>query len=40
MIVAILENSEDESEIRRSFQGFWAYQLAGLAGLTKWVRHG
>lgn len=40
MIVAILESAQDEAEIRRAFQGFWAYQLAGLAGLTKWVRYG
>lgn len=40
VIVSILENCSDEAEIRRAFQGFWAYQLAGLAGLTKWVSHG
>jgi len=36
-IVAILEAHEDEASIRSAFQGFWSYQLAGLAGFTKWV---
>ena len=36
-IVAILEAHEDEAAIRDAFQGFWSYQLAGLAGFTKWV---
>jgi AcrR family transcriptional regulator len=40
MVVAILESSSNEVDMRRAFQGFWAYQLAGLAGLTKWVSHG
>ncbi len=37
-IVAILENHPDERDIRRAFQGFWSYQLAGLAGFDKWVQ--
>ena len=36
-IVAILETHEDEASIRNAFQGFWSYQLAGLAGFTRWV---
>jgi AcrR family transcriptional regulator len=36
-IVAILEAHEDEAAIRNAFQGFWSYQLAGLAGFTRWV---
>ncbi|HEX8699896.1 MAG TPA: helix-turn-helix domain-containing protein [Myxococcaceae bacterium] len=36
-IVAILEAHEDEASIRNAFQGFWSYQLAGLAGFTRWV---
>jgi AcrR family transcriptional regulator len=36
-IVAILEAHEDEASIRDAFQGFWSYQLAGLAGFSKWV---
>lgn len=36
-IVAILEGHEYEAAIRSAFQGFWSYQLAGLAGFTKWV---
>lgn len=39
MIVAILESDSDEASIRLAFQGFWTYQLAGLAGLSKWVHH-
>lgn len=39
VIVSILESYADEAEIRHAFQGFWSYQLAGLAGLTKWVSH-
>lgn len=37
-IVAILESSADPAEIREAFAGFWSYQLAGLAGFTKWVQ--
>lgn len=37
IIVAILEAHEDEASIRAAFQGFWSYQLAGLAGFSKWV---
>jgi AcrR family transcriptional regulator len=36
-IVSILEAHEDEASIRNAFQGFWSYQLAGLAGFSKWV---
>lgn len=36
-IVSILEAHEDEASIRHAFQGFWSYQLAGLAGFSKWV---
>jgi AcrR family transcriptional regulator len=36
-IVAILEQHEDEREIADAFTGFWSYQLAGLAGFTKWA---
>lgn len=39
VIVAILESYAEETAIRHAFQGFWSYQLAGLAGLTKWVSH-
>ena len=38
-IVAILESHAQPHEIRQAFAGFWSYQLAGLAGFTKWVRH-
>jgi AcrR family transcriptional regulator len=37
-IVAILEHSDDEKQIRTAFAGFWSYQLAGLAGFTRWVQ--
>lgn len=36
-IVAILEAHEDEASIRNAFEGFWSYQLAGLAGFRRWV---
>lgn len=36
-IVAILEEHHDGSQIQHAFSGFWSYQLAGLAGFTKWV---
>ncbi len=36
-IVSILEAHTDEAAIRHAFQGFWSYQLAGLAGFSKWV---
>lgn len=38
-IVAILETYQDEAQIRAAIAGFWSYQLAGLAGFTKWVTH-
>lgn len=37
VIVSILESYRDEAEIRRAFEGFWSYQLAGLAGFSRWV---
>jgi AcrR family transcriptional regulator len=36
-IVAILERARTPQEIEQSFAGFWSYQLAGLAGLKRWV---
>lgn len=36
-IVSILEAHEDEASIRNAFEGFWSYQLAGLAGFSRWV---
>ena len=36
-IVAILEQHEDEAEIRAAFAAFWSFQLAGLAGFTQGV---
>jgi AcrR family transcriptional regulator len=36
-IVAILERYSAEDDIRRAFAGFWSFQLAGLAGFTRWV---
>jgi AcrR family transcriptional regulator len=36
-IVTILEECESEEQITESFAGFWSYQLAGLAGFTKWA---
>lgn len=40
MIVAILETYQDEPDVRMAFDGFWKYQLAGLAELGKWMtRH-
>lgn len=37
MVVRILEVHEDPDAVRRAFAAFWAYQLAGLAGLREWV---
>lgn len=37
-IVSILESHADEAQIRKAFQGFWSYQLAGLSGFAKWVQ--
>lgn len=37
-IVSILESHSDEAQIRKAFQGFWSYQLAGLSGFTTWVQ--
>lgn len=36
-IVSILGAHETEPQIREAFAGFWSYQLAGLAGLSKWA---
>lgn len=36
-IVAILEERRSEAAIREAFEAFWSYQLAGLAGLERWV---
>ena len=36
-IVAILEHQRSEAEVRAAFATFWAYQLAGLAGLEEGV---
>lgn len=38
-LVHILSTYADEERIRESFAAFWSYQLAGLAGLTRWVNH-
>lgn len=37
-LVAILDESSDDAEIRNAFEGFWSYQLAGLAGFSRWVK--
>lgn len=39
MIVAILDIDDNEARIREAFHAFWSYQLAGLAGFSKWARH-
>lgn len=36
-LVAILDSTSDPDEIRTAFAAFWSYQLAGLAGFTRWV---
>lgn len=36
-IVTILEQVQDEAEIRAAFAAFWSFQLAGLAGFTEGV---
>ncbi len=36
-LVSILERFSTEPEIRAAIAAFWSYQLAGLAGFTKWV---
>lgn len=35
MLASILEHHEDESQIRAAIQTFWAYQLAGLRGISE-----
>ena len=37
MIAAILEASQDDSEIRRAVAGFRAYQVAGLGAFARWL---
>jgi AcrR family transcriptional regulator len=37
-IVSILDAHADEAQIRKAFQGFWSYQLAGLSGFAEWVQ--
>ena len=36
-IASILETHDSEPAIREAFAAFWSYQLAGLAGLERWV---
>lgn len=38
-LVHILAAYADEAKIREAFSAFWSYQLAGLAGFTRWVNH-
>ena len=38
-IVATLSAHDTEAAIREAFAAFWSYQLAGLDGFRKWVRH-
>jgi len=35
MLASILEGHDDEHEIRRAIQTFWAYQIAGLRGVSE-----
>lgn len=37
MLAVILEKSRTERTIREAVAAFWAYQLAGLAGFSRWV---
>ncbi len=37
-LVSILERFSSASEIRAAMEAFWSYQLAGLAGFSKWVK--
>lgn len=37
-VVAILDEASGADEIRTAFEGFWSYQLAGLAGFSRWVK--
>lgn len=37
MLAVILEKSRTERAIREAVAAFWAYQLAGLAGFSRWV---
>lgn len=37
-IVGILAGTDDPAEIRRMVEGFWSYQLPGVAGLGEWLR--
>lgn len=36
-VVSILETYSNPEEIRAAFAAFWSFQLAGLAGLQRWV---
>lgn len=40
MLAAILEGHEEEEDIRRAIQVFWAYQIAGLRALLDHVARG
>lgn len=37
MLASILEQHEHEHEIRQAVQSFWAYQIAGLRGLSEHI---
>jgi len=37
MLASILEMHDDEQQIRAAIQTFWAYQLAGMRGLTEYL---
>jgi hypothetical protein len=36
-IAAILRHHTTDRSVREAFSAFWSYQLAGLAGLERWV---
>jgi hypothetical protein len=36
-LAAILEQHENERELRDAIEGFWSYQVPGLRGFTAWV---
>jgi AcrR family transcriptional regulator len=38
-LVAILATHHDQHTIRRAVAGFWSYQVPGLDGFSRWVRH-
>lgn len=35
-LVGVLRGAADEPALRRAIQGFWSYQLAGLAAFERW----